>query len=102
MQRRTEFEEGVSSLFSDLWLGMTDEIYFDQSYEYTRERLSKSGVDPEALFGDKVVVDAGCGGGKFSSAIARMAPPRSSASTWDGRASASPCGKPEGVPMATV
>lgn len=66
------FEDTVSGLFSDIWVGMTDEDYFDQSYEFTRERLTKNGIDPEKLFGDKVVVDAGCGGGKFSAAIARF------------------------------
>ena len=68
----TEFEDEVSGLFSDLWLGMTDEIYFEQPHQFTKERLTKSGVDPDALFGGKVVVDAGCGGGKFSAAIARF------------------------------
>jgi SAM-dependent methyltransferase len=66
------FEDTVSGLFSDVWVGMTDEDYFDQSYEFTQERLSKNGVNPEDLFGGKVVVDAGCGGGKFSAALARF------------------------------
>ena len=62
------FESQVSGLFSDIWVGLTDDIYFDQSYEFTKERLEKSGVDPVALFQDKVVIDAGCGSGKFSAA----------------------------------
>lgn len=66
------FEEHVSGLFSDVWLDMTDDIYFDQSYEFTKERFEKSGFDPGAVFRDKVVVDAGCGSGKFSAAIARF------------------------------
>ena len=28
-----KFESRVSGLFSDIWLDMTDEIYFDQTYE---------------------------------------------------------------------
>ena len=67
-----EFESAVSGLFSDIWVDMTDDIYFDETYRFTRERLEKSGVDPEALFGGKVVVDGGCGSGKFSAAIARL------------------------------
>ena len=66
------FEGQVSGLFSDIWVGMTDDIYFDQSYDFTRERFEKNGLDPEAFFGDRTVLDAGCGGGKFSAAIARF------------------------------
>ncbi len=66
------FENHVSGLFSDIWLGMTDDVYFDETYEFTRQRLEKSGVEPEELFGGKLVVDAGCGSGKFSAAIARF------------------------------
>ena len=66
------FEKQVSGMFSDIWVGMSDDIYFDQSYKFTQERLEKSGADPVALFKGKVVVDAGCGSGKFSAAIARF------------------------------
>jgi ubiquinone/menaquinone biosynthesis C-methylase UbiE len=67
-----QFEASVSGLFSDIWVGLTDDVYFDETYEFTKERLTKSGVDPEELFRGKVVVDAGCGSGKFSAAIARL------------------------------
>lgn len=66
------FEDYVSGLFSDIWVGLEDEIYFEESYDYTKERFEKSGVDPEAFFKDKVVLDGGCGSGKFSAAIARL------------------------------
>jgi ubiquinone/menaquinone biosynthesis C-methylase UbiE len=66
------FEEEVSGLFSDVWVEMSDDIYFDQSYTFTRERFEKSGFDPEAVFGGKVCVDAGCGSGKFSATLARL------------------------------
>gem|GEM_PF-1662136 len=66
------FEDRVSGLFSDVWVDMTDDIYFDQSYEFTKERLEKNGINPEQLFGGKTVLDAGCGSGKFTAAIARF------------------------------
>jgi ubiquinone/menaquinone biosynthesis C-methylase UbiE len=66
------FEKEVSGLFSDIWVGMTDDIYFDQSFEFTKERFEKNGIDPFDFFKDKVVVDGGCGSGKFSAAIARF------------------------------
>lgn len=67
-----DFESRISGLFSDVWVGFTDEVYFDQSYEFTRERMKRNGVDAEKLFAGKTVVDAGCGSGKYSAAIARL------------------------------
>ena len=66
------FEKHVYGLFSDIWLGMTDDIYFDQSFEFTKERFYKNNIDPFQFFTDKIVLDAGCGSGKFSAAIARF------------------------------
>lgn len=67
-----DYEATVSGLFSDVWVDMTDEIYFDQSYAYTKERFEKSGFDPKEIFAGKIVLDAGCGSGKFSAALARF------------------------------
>jgi len=67
-----DYEDMVSDLFSDLWLEMTDDIYFEESYQYTMERFEKSGFNPEEIFGGKIVLDAGCGSGKFSVVLARF------------------------------
>ncbi len=66
------FEDNVSGLFSNIWLDMTDDIYFDETYEFTCTRLQKNNIDPEKFFKDKIVLDGGCGSGKFSSTIARL------------------------------
>lgn len=66
------FEQRVSGLFSDVWVDMTDDIYFEETYAFTKERLQKNGIDPAVLFGGKTVLDAGCGSGKFAAAIARF------------------------------
>jgi ubiquinone/menaquinone biosynthesis C-methylase UbiE len=66
------FEAQVSGLFSDVWVQMSDDIYFEQSYAFTRERFEKNGIAPESVFAGKTVVDAGCGSGKFSAALARF------------------------------
>lgn len=71
-ETQEQFETRVSGLFSDIWVGMSDDIYFDESYQFTKERLEKNGYSGEALFKDKVVLDGGCGSGKFSVAIARF------------------------------
>jgi ubiquinone/menaquinone biosynthesis C-methylase UbiE len=67
-----DFETQVSGLFSDIWVDMSDDIYFDETYSFTYERLSKNDIDPNTFFKDKVVVDAGCGSGKFSATIAKL------------------------------
>lgn len=67
-----EFEDEVSGLFSDVWVDMSDDIYFDETYNFTKIRLEKNNVDPHAFFGNKVILDAGCGSGKFSAAIANF------------------------------
>jgi SAM-dependent methyltransferase len=66
------FEAQVSGTFSDIWPNLSDDIYFDQSYNFTVERFRKSGFDAQATFAGKSVLDAGCGSGKFSAALARL------------------------------
>ena len=68
----TNFETAVSNLFSNIWVDMTDDIYFDQTFDFTKERFEKNGINPFEFFKDKLVVDAGCGSGKFSAAIAKF------------------------------
>ena len=62
----------VSSLFSDVWVELSDEIYFDQTYNFTKTRFTKNNIDPFSFFKNKLVLDAGCGSGKFSTTIAKM------------------------------
>ena len=66
------FEADIAGLFQDVWVGLSDEVYFEETYRFTRERMEKNGIDPEDLFRDRVVVDAGCGSGKYAAAIARF------------------------------
>ena len=66
------FEENVSGLFSNIWVDMTDDIYFDETFNFTSTRFKKNNIDPESFFKDKVVLDAGCGSGKFSATIAKL------------------------------
>ncbi len=67
-----KFESKISGLYGDIWVDMTDDIYFDEAYEFIKQRFEKNGVDPQAYFAGKAVLDAGCGSGKFGAAIARF------------------------------
>ena len=70
--KKIDFENYIKTLFGEIWFNMTDNIYFNQTYNFTKERFLKSGVDPAAFFKNKIVLDAGCGSGKFSCAIAKF------------------------------
>ncbi len=68
----TNFEKSVYTLFSDIWIDMTDDIYFDQTFKFTCERFKKNKINPNKFFKNKIVLDAGCGSGKFSATIAKL------------------------------
>lgn len=65
-------EEAIGGLFGDVYGDYTDEIYFDETYRVLHDRLTTNAIVPEELFGDRVVLEAGCGGGKVAAAIARI------------------------------
>ena len=65
-------EKYISTMFSDVWVALSDDVYFDETYNLIVQRFSKNGIDAAEIFKDKVVVDAGCGSGKFSAGIARL------------------------------
>lgn len=62
----------ISAMFSDVWVNLSDDVYFDETYEFIVQRFARNGIDAAELFADKVVVDAGCGSGKFAAGIARL------------------------------
>jgi SAM-dependent methyltransferase len=63
-------EENTGRLFGDLW-GPYDERLFEESVALFARRLSLAGFDPGWLAG-KTCLDAGCGGGRNSVAMARL------------------------------
>ena len=62
--------DDVGAIYGDAWTQYTDQLYFDESSARLRERLVRNDVDPERLFGGRRVLDAGCGGGNYTIAIA--------------------------------
>jgi ubiquinone/menaquinone biosynthesis C-methylase UbiE len=65
-------ENYISTMFSDVWLALSDDVYFDETYNFIVERFGRNGVDAKKIFQDKVVIDVGCGSGKFSAGLARL------------------------------
>ncbi|MGH7005162.1 MAG: hypothetical protein ACREIP_14560, partial [Alphaproteobacteria bacterium] len=65
-------EKFVSTMFSDVWVALSDEVYFDETHRFIVDRFARNRIDATELFRDKVVVDAGCGSGKFAAGIARL------------------------------
>ena len=67
---RNRIEQATGTLFGDLWAPY-DEKLFDDSVELFRQRLARVGWD-EAWFRGKRCLDAGCGGGRNSIAMAKL------------------------------
>jgi ubiquinone/menaquinone biosynthesis C-methylase UbiE len=65
-------ERYISTMFSDVWLSLSDDVYFDETYHLIVDRFQRNGVNAEELFHNKTVIDVGCGSGKFSAGIARL------------------------------
>ena len=65
-------ERFISAMFSDVWVDLSDDVYFDETYDFIVQRFARNGIDAAELFADKVVADAGCGSGKFAAGIARL------------------------------
>lgn len=70
MEDRITLERATGELFSGLW-GPYDEKLFEESVELFFKRLDKARFDP-GWFNGKVCLDAGCGGGRNSIAMARL------------------------------
>lgn len=67
---RAELERKTGNLFSQLW-GPYDEQLFEESVALFRRRLDLAGFDA-GWFAGKTCLDAGCGGGRNSIAMARL------------------------------
>jgi len=67
-----DFEKKISGLFSDVWVGFSDKVYFEEALSFTRERFKRNNVNADDYFKNKVVVDAGCGSGKYSATLASL------------------------------
>ncbi|MCG8455929.1 MAG: class I SAM-dependent methyltransferase [Holophagales bacterium] len=69
-EERTQLEQSTGELFGDLWPAY-DQQLFDESVELFYRRLDLVGFDRE-WFRGKACLDAGCGGGRNSIAMARL------------------------------
>lgn len=67
---QSEFDEKTGQLFGSLW-GPYDERLFEESVRLFTRRLDLIGFD-RAFFVDKICLDAGCGGGRNTIAMARL------------------------------
>jgi ubiquinone/menaquinone biosynthesis C-methylase UbiE len=70
MAEREKIERTTGQLFGDLWHRYDDNL-FEQSVTLFAERMTANGFDLEWLR-DKTCLDAGCGGGRYSIAMARF------------------------------
>lgn len=73
MRRSTEITEGkISELFSILWQDHDDEYYFERTLKNLIHRFLMNGIDIKDMVQGKIVLDAGCGSGKYACAFAQL------------------------------
>ena len=70
LKTEAELEELIPALYSSLWVGY-DDAQWEQSIELFGERLARNGFDL-SWFQGKDCLDAGCGGGRYTVAMARL------------------------------
>jgi ubiquinone/menaquinone biosynthesis C-methylase UbiE len=64
--------DDIGAIYGDAWSRYTDHNYFEESTARLRDRLECNGIDPNRLFGGRRVLDAGCGGGNYTVAMAKF------------------------------
>ncbi len=70
--KRTGADASLGELYSDVYTQLGDDEYFGEGAAVLRARLETNGIAPEDFFADKVVLDAGCGAGRYTHAIAAL------------------------------
>ncbi len=64
-------EAETSDHYGNLFKAFDDEHYFEEATNLLRTRLSRNGIDLDQI-GNWDVLDAGCGGGRYSAAWAKL------------------------------
>lgn len=70
--KETSFQDDIGETFKDIWLQYSLPDYFIRTYKDTQDRYIANKINPEEFYTNKYVLDAGCGSGKVTSAIARF------------------------------
>ena len=71
-QKKSFIDKKVAKLFSEIWPNLSNEVYYNEPFQFTKKRFMKSGFNPFKIFKNKVCLDAGCGSGKFSIALKKL------------------------------
>ena len=64
-QKKSFIDKKVAKLFSEIWPNLSNEVYYNEPFQFTKKRFMKSGFNPFKIFKNKVCLDAGCGSENF-------------------------------------
>lgn len=64
-------QDATANHYGALWGGFSPEHYFDEATALLRARFERNGFDLASIAGQRVL-DAGCGGGRYSVALKRL------------------------------
>lgn len=66
-----DIEDQTQDLYGNLWIDFDNETYFNEAFERLKLRLDRNKVDID-WFKDKLALDAGCGGGRYTVALSKF------------------------------
>ena len=71
-ENKLDFQSNIGQTFKDIWLQYEKSEYFERTFNDTKDRYLINGIDPYDFYSNRNVLDAGCGSGKVTSAIAKF------------------------------
>lgn len=71
LSTKDEIELETHSLYGSLWVDFDDSTYFDEARDLLTTRLKRNKIDLD-WFKGKECLDAGCGGGRYTTALASL------------------------------
>ena len=71
IDERINIENQTQDLYGNLWIDFDNDTYFNEAFQRLKVRLERNNIDT-SWFKDKIALDGGCGGGRYTVALSRF------------------------------
>jgi ubiquinone/menaquinone biosynthesis C-methylase UbiE len=71
IDEHVDIEHQTQDLYGNLWIDFDNNTYFDEAFQRLKVRLERNNIDV-SWFNDKIALDGGCGGGRYTVALSRF------------------------------
>lgn len=68
---KKQIEDKTKQVYENLWQGFSKEKFCDETFKSLTDRLKRNNIGID-WFKDKICLDAGCGGGRYTVALSRL------------------------------